>query len=63
MPLLPQIFCIGLVLLGNYFMLNLMLAVVFESYCKSEMDTDKEILEDTEFRKSQMIDQADLQQL
>ena len=44
-------------------MLNLMLAVVFESYCKSEMDTDKEILEDTEFRKSQMIDQADLQQL
>jgi hypothetical protein len=41
MPILPYIFCVSLVLLGNYFMLNLMLAVVFESYCKSEMETDQ----------------------
>ena len=60
MPLLPIIFCISLVLLGNYFMLNLMLAVVFESYCKSEMETDKSIQEDYEMRKSQMIVSGDL---
>lgn len=42
-PLSPYTYCVILVFLGNYFMLNLMLAVVFESYMKSEMETNKEI--------------------
>ena len=44
-PLIPYGFCVVLVFLGNYFMINLMLAVVFESYLKSEMETNKEIKE------------------
>ena len=42
-PLLPYFYCVVLVFLGNYFMLNLMLAVVLESYLKSEIETDFEI--------------------
>ena len=45
MPLIPYLYCVVLVFLGNYFMLNLMLAVVLESYLKSEIETDKEIKE------------------
>ena len=33
---IPILFCIGLLLIGKYFMLNLLLAVVMESYMKSE---------------------------
>jgi hypothetical protein len=34
--IIPIIFCIGLLLIGKYFMLNLLLAVVMESYMESE---------------------------
>jgi len=34
--LMPIFYCIGLLLIGKYFMLNLLLAVVMESYMKSE---------------------------
>jgi hypothetical protein len=39
-PLIPFAFCVMIVFLGNFFMLNLMLAVVFESYIESELITD-----------------------
>ena len=41
-PLVAYAFCVTLVFMGNFFMLNLMLAVVFESYIESELMTDKE---------------------
>jgi len=48
MPAIPAIFCLTLVLLGNYFMLNLMLAVVFESYIQSEERADEEVKKEYE---------------
>jgi len=55
MPLVPYLYCVILVFLGNYFMLNLMLAVVLESYLKSEIETDKEIKEQL-LQKQNFID-------
>ena len=55
MPLIPYLYCVILVFLGNYFMLNLMLAVVLESYLKSEIETDKEIKEQL-LQKQNFID-------
>ena len=36
LPHIPAFFCILLVVLGAFFLLNLMLAVVMESYMESE---------------------------
>ena len=35
-PMIPAFFCFVLVFLGSFFLLNLMLAVVMESYLQSE---------------------------
>jgi hypothetical protein len=36
-PILPALYCVALIFLGSFFMLNLMLAVIMESYMESEM--------------------------
>ena len=38
----PYIFCLLLIFFGNYFMLNFMLAVVFEAFLKTDAHCDKE---------------------
>ena len=55
MPLIPYLYCVAMVLLGNYFMLNLMLAVVFESFLKSDAAADKDTKQDLEERKTNLI--------
>jgi hypothetical protein len=42
----PAFFCISLILLGSFFLLNLLLAVVMESYMTSEMKEDVRIAEE-----------------
>lgn len=42
----PALFCISLILLGSFFLLNLLLAVVMESYMTSEMKEDVRIAEE-----------------
>ena len=37
-PFVPAIFCISLIFLATFFLLNLMLAVIMESYIVSERD-------------------------
>jgi hypothetical protein len=38
LPILPAVYCIGLIFLGSFFMLNLMLAVIMEAYMVGEED-------------------------
>jgi hypothetical protein len=38
----PYLFCLLLIFFGNYFMLNFMLAVVFEAFMKTDANCDKE---------------------
>ena len=40
--LVPYTFCLLLIFFGNYFMLNFMLAVVFEAFIKADAESDKE---------------------
>jgi hypothetical protein len=40
MPILPTVFCITLVFLGSFFMLNLMLAVIMDAYMQGEADEE-----------------------
>lgn len=61
-PLLPFLYCVLLVFLGNYFMLNLMLAVVLESYLKSEIETDTAIKAELK-KKQDIIDMKEKPQI
>jgi hypothetical protein len=47
-PALPALFCIFLVFMGSYFLLNLMLAVVMEAYMQSEIMEGKRIADELE---------------
>ena len=40
-PLVSSLFCMTIVVFGAFFLLNLMLAVVMESYIESEMIEDE----------------------
>jgi len=60
--LLPFLYCVLLVFLGNYFMLNLMLAVVLESYLKSEIETDTAIKAELK-KKQDIIDMKEKPQI
>jgi hypothetical protein len=42
-PIFAELFCIVLVFMGSFFLLNLMLAVVMESYIQSEVDETKKM--------------------
>jgi hypothetical protein len=41
--LLPALYCLVLIFLGAFFLLNLMLAVVMESYIKGEIEENKKL--------------------
>jgi hypothetical protein len=47
-PALPVLFCVFLVFMGSYFLLNLMLAVVMEAYMQSEIIEGKRIADELE---------------
>lgn len=51
-PQLPAFFCILLVFLGSFFLLNLMLAVVMESYMASELKESLKL--EAELKKEKM---------
>ena len=40
-PFVATVFCVTIVVIGAFFLLNLMLAVVMESYIESEMKDDE----------------------
>jgi hypothetical protein len=47
-PALPNFFCISLIFLGTFFLLNLMLAVIMESYVlgeQKELENSESMLE------------------
>lgn len=52
--LVPIMFCIGLLLIGKYFMLNLLLAVVMESYMESEQREAKKLKEELEGEQKEL---------
>lgn len=43
-PAIPAIFCISLILLGSFFLLNLLLAVIMESYMLSELAETQKLI-------------------
>ena len=45
-PAIPAVYCLTLIFMGTFFLLNLMLAVVMESYMESEILTAKEFADD-----------------
>jgi hypothetical protein len=52
--IVPIIFCIGLLLIGKYFMLNLLLAVVMESYMESEQREAQKLKEELEGEQKEL---------
>ena len=58
----PAGFCIILILLGSFFLLNLLLAVVMESYMTSEMKEDVRIAEELVAQKNELEERIRLDQ-
>jgi hypothetical protein len=51
-PVVPAFYCLILIFMGTFFLLNLMLAVVMESYMESEILTAREIKETLDEEKT-----------
>ena len=62
-PALPSLFCNTLIFIGSYFLLNLMLAVIMESYISSEEEEFIRIEQELEEEKNLMIERLNEQQL
>ena len=45
LPLISFLFCVTIIFLGSFFLINLMLAVMIESYIKSETQYNEEVIE------------------
>ena len=62
-PALPSLFCNTLIFIGSYFLLNLMLAVIMESYISSEEEEFIRIEQELEEEKNLMIERLNEQHL
>jgi hypothetical protein len=54
MPGLPVIYCVVLIFMGSFFLLNLVLAVVMESYMESEISEGLKIADELEEEKRKL---------
>jgi len=52
--MLPTLFCVGLILLGSFFLLNLLLAVVMESFLESEIVENERIAKALDAEKKEL---------
>jgi hypothetical protein len=55
-PVLPILFCVILIFMGSFFLLNLFLAVVMESYMEGELKFNEEV-EEALRKEEEEIDQ------